>query len=170
MEDPYVKLARKTIETYIKEGRVIKLPDGLPSEMYEKSAGAFVSLHIRGGLRGCIGTIAATCDCVAEEIIQNAISASTKDPRFEPVEESELDRLEYSVDVLGDAEDIDSKDKLDVKRYGVIVTNGFKRGLLLPDLDGVDSVDDQIAIAKRKAGIGAYEKVNLQRFEVVRHH
>lgn len=170
MEDPYVKLARKTIETYIKEGRVIKVPDGLPSEMYEKSAGAFVSLHIRGGLRGCIGTIAATCDCVAEEIIQNAISASTKDPRFEPVEESELDRLEYSVDVLGDAEDIDSKDKLDVKRYGVIVTNGFKRGLLLPDLDGVDSVDDQIAIAKRKAGIGAYEKVNLQRFEVVRHH
>ncbi len=170
MEDPYVKLARKTIETYIKEGRVIKVPDGLPSEMYEKSAGAFVSLHIRGGLRGCIGTIAATCDCVAEEIIQNAISASTKDPRFEPVEESELDRLEYSVDVLGDAEDIDSKDKLDVKRYGVIVTNGFKRGLLLPDLDGVDSVDDQIAIAKRKAGIGAYEKVDLQRFEVVRHH
>lgn len=170
MEDPYVKLARKTIETYIKEGRVIKVPDDLPSEMYEKSAGAFVSLHIRGGLRGCIGTIAATCDCVAEEIIQNAISASTKDPRFEPVEEGELDKLEYSVDVLGDAEDIDSKDKLDVKKYGVIVTNGFKRGLLLPDLDGVDSVDDQIAIAKRKAGIGAYEKVNLQRFEVVRHH
>ena len=170
MEDPYVKLARKTIETYIKEGRVIKVPDDLPSEMYERSAGAFVSLHIRGGLRGCIGTIAATCDCVAEEIIQNAISASTKDPRFEPVEENELDRLEYSVDVLGDAEDIDSKAQLDVKKYGVIVTNGFRRGLLLPDLDGVDTVDDQIAIAKRKAGIGEYEKVNLQRFEVVRHH
>lgn len=170
MEDPYVKLARKTIETYIKEGRVIKVPDDLPSEMYERSAGAFVSLHIRGGLRGCIGTIAATCDCVAEEIIQNAISASTKDPRFEPVEENELDRLEYSVDVLGDAEDIDSKAQLDVRKYGVIVTNGFRRGLLLPDLDGVDTVDDQIAIAKRKAGIGEYEKVNLQRFEVVRHH
>lgn len=170
MEDPYVSLARKTIETYIKEGYVIKVPDDLPNEMYERSAGAFVSLHIRGGLRGCIGTISATCDCVAREIIQNAISASTKDPRFEPVEEKELEKLEYSVDVLGDAQKIDSKKELDVRKYGVIVTNGLRCGLLLPDLEGVDTVDDQIAIAKRKAGIGEYEKVELQRFEVVRHH
>ena len=170
MEDPYVKLARKTIETYIKDGYVIDVPDDLPPKMYEQSAGTFVSLHIRGGLRGCIGTISATCDCVAREIIQNAISAATKDPRFEPVTQDELDKLEYSVDVLGEAQDIDSKAQLDVKRYGVIVTNGYRRGLLLPDLDGVDNVDDQIAIAKRKAGIGEYEKVDLQRFEVIRHH
>jgi AmmeMemoRadiSam system protein A len=149
---------------------LIDVPDDLPPKMYEQSAGTFVSLHIRGGLRGCIGTIAATCDCVAREIIQNAISAATKDPRFEPVTQDELDKLEYSVDVLGEAQDIDSKAQLDVKRYGVIVTNGYRRGLLLPDLDGVDNVDDQIAIAKRKAGIGEYEKVDLQRFEVIRHH
>lgn len=170
MEDAYVSLARKTIETYIREGYVIKVPDDLPTEMYEKSAGTFVSLHIRGGLRGCIGTISATCDCVAKEIIQNAISAATKDPRFEPLEESELERLEISVDVLGQAQDIESKAMLDVKKYGVIVTSGYKRGLLLPDLDGVDSVDEQISIAKRKAGISEYEKVSLQRFEVIRHY
>ena len=168
--DEYVKLARKTIETFIKENIKICLPNDLPKDMTDKRAGAFVSIHKYGQLRGCIGTILPTTGCVGEEIIQNAISASTSDPRFPAITENELSALEISVDVLGEPEDIPSPDYLDVKKYGVIVTKGFKRGLLLPDLDGVDTVEDQIAIAKRKAGIGYDEEVKLQRFEVIRHH
>ncbi len=168
--DEYVKLARKTIETFIKENTKISLPKDLPKDMTDKRAGAFVSIHKYGQLRGCIGTILPTTGCVGEEIIQNAISASTSDPRFPAITENELSALEISVDVLGEPEDIPSPDYLDVKKYGVIVTKGFKRGLLLPDLDGVDTVEDQIAIAKRKAGIGYDEDVKLQRFEVIRHH
>ena len=137
--------------------------------MKDTKAGAFVSIHKQGKLRGCIGTILPTTGSVAEEIIQNAISASTKDPRFDAITEDELKWLEINVDVLGEPEDIDSPDQLDVKRYGVIVSKGFKRGLLLPDLEGVDTVEDQIAIAMQKAGIAPGTKVNLQRFEVIRH-
>ena len=168
--DEYVKLARKTIETFIKENIKISLPKDLPKDMTDKRAGAFVSIHKYGQLRGCIGTILPTTGCVGKEIIQNAISASTSDPRFPAITENELSALEISVDVLGEPEDIPSPDYLDVKKYGVIVTKGFKRGLLLPDLEGVDTVEDQIAIAKRKAGIGYDEDVKLQRFEVIRHH
>ena len=164
-----MSLARRTVEAYIREGRKIAVSDDLDKELLQKQAGAFVSIHENGQLRGCIGTIAPTKDCLAEEIISNAISASTRDPRFPPIEASELDSLEITVDVLGQAEDIPSKDLLDVKRYGVIVRNGYRQGLLLPDLEGVDTVDEQISIAKRKAGIREEEKVNLQRFEVIRH-
>ena len=167
--DAYVQLARASLESYIRTGKRILVPDDLPGEMLSKQAGAFVSIHEHGKLRGCIGTISPTTDSVAEEIIQNAISASTKDPRFEPIREDELKWLEINVDVLGEAEDIDSPDQLDVKRYGVIVSKGFQRGLLLPDLEGVDTVEDQIAIARQKAGIAPGEKVKLQRFEVIRH-
>ena len=97
-------------------------------------------------------------------------SAVAKDPRFEPVEESELNYLDINVDVLGEAESIESEAELDVKKYGVIVQSGFKRGLLLPDLDGVDTVEEQVAIARRKGGIAPGEKVDLFRFEVVRHY
>ena len=108
---------------------------------------------------------------LAQEIIDNAVSASTRDPRFDPIRPDELKWLEISVDVLGDPEPVSSPDELDVKRYGVIVTKGRKRGLLLPDLDGVDTVEEQISIAKSKAGIADWDKrVELQRFEVVRHH
>lgn len=169
-EDAYVQLARKTIESYIRTGEKIAAPKDLPDEMRRKKAGVFVSIKENGSLRGCIGTICATRDSVAEEIIENAISASCRDPRFLPIEPEELGELVISVDVLGDTEAIDSPDKLDVKRYGVIVTKGRKRGLLLPNLDGVDTVTEQIAIAKRKAGIGEMEDVALERFEVVRHH
>lgn len=168
--DEYVKLARKTIETFIKENIKICLPNDLPKDMTDKRAGAFVSIHKYGQLRGCIGTILPTTGYVGEEIIQNAISASTSDPRFPAITANELSALEISVDVLGEPEDIPSPDYLDVKKYGVIVTKGFRRGLLLPDLDGVDTVEEQIAIAKRKAGIGYDEDVKLQRFEVIRHH
>ena len=169
-EDPYVKLARASLESYIKEGRQIGIPDGLPEEMRRNRAGAFVSIHEHGALRGCIGTIAPVTDCVANEIIRNAISASTEDPRFSPIRANELPYLDISVDVLGEAEPIDSVAELDVKRYGVIVTKGGRRGLLLPDLDGVDTPEQQVAIAKQKAGIAPHESVQLQRFEVIRHH
>ncbi len=167
--DGYVALARKTIETYIRENRVIKIPDNLDSSLTGRRAGAFVSIHEHGMLRGCIGTISAVRENLAQEIISNAVSASTEDPRFPPITEEELPYLEINVDVLSEAEDIESPDQLDVKRYGVIVTNGYRRGLLLPDLEGVDSVEEQIDIARRKAGIGANEKISLQRFEVIRH-
>lgn len=169
-EDAYVRLARQTIEAYIGERKQISIPRDLPEEMYESRAGVFVSLKEEGRLRGCIGTIAPVQKNIAEEIIANAISASTKDPRFHPVQPDELDKLVYSVDVLGTPEAITSPDELDVKRYGVIVTKGRKRGLLLPNLDGVDTVEDQITIAKQKAGISTYDDdVQLERFEVVRH-
>ena len=167
--DAYVRLARASLESYIRTGKTISVPDDLPAEMTKKQAGAFVSIHKQGKLRGCIGTILPTTGCVAEEIIQNAISASTKDPRFDPIREDELKWLEINVDVLGEPEDIDSADQLDVKRYGVIVSKGFKRGLLLPDLEGIDTVEEQIAIATQKAGISPGTKVKLQRFEVIRH-
>ena len=133
-------------------------------------AGAFVSIHENGELRGCIGTIAPVQKALYLEIIANAISASTRDPRFPPITKNELPDLEISVDVLGEAEEIPSEDYLDVKRYGVIVSKGRRRGLLLPDLEGVDNVETQVAIAKMKAGIREEDTdVVLERFEVIRH-
>lgn len=169
-EDDFVKLARYSLETFVKTHEPAELPDNLPAELTGRRAGAFVSLHKDGNLRGCIGTIMATRDTLAEEILQNAISACSRDPRFDPVTVDELDDIEYSVDVLGEPERIFDVKDLDVKRYGVIVENGGRRGLLLPDLEGVDTVEEQIAIAKRKAGIRPDEKVALWRFEVIRHH
>ena len=169
-EDEYVRLARRSLEAWVRNSEKISVPEGLPSEMTSRRAGAFVSLKKHGQLRGCIGTIAATTPSVAQEIIRNARSAATEDPRFEPVEPHELEDLVYSVDILGDAEDIDSPQQLDVKKYGVIVSSGMKRGLLLPNLEGVDTVEQQLEIARRKAGLGGKEPVKLQRFEVVRHY
>ena len=167
--DPCVQLARASLESYILSRKIIDVPQDLPEDLTARRAGAFVSIHEHGQLRGCICTISPARSNLAEEIIFNAISASTRDPRFPPIRKEELPFLEINVDVLGEPEDIESEDDLDVKRYGVIVTNGLRRGLLLPDLDGVDTVRQQIAIAKQKAGIASFEKVSLQRFEVVRH-
>lgn len=167
--DAYVRLARASLESYIRDGKILEVPEDLPAEMQKTRAGAFVSIHKHGKLRGCIGTILPTADSLAEEIIENAVSAATRDPRFDSITEDELQWLEINVDVLTTPEPIDSADKLDVKKYGVIVTSGHKRGLLLPDLDGVDTVEQQIRIASQKAGIHPGEKISLQRFEVVRH-
>ena len=174
---PYVKLARATIEQFIRTGKRLRfskdlpkgLADELPIEATSRRAGAFVSVHKNGALRGCIGTIGPVQDSIAEEIISNAISAVSRDPRFEIVREDELELLEISVDILGEPEDIDGPDQLDVKRYGVIVSCGFKRGLLLPDLDGIDTVEEQIDIARQKGGISPGDNYKLQRFEVVRY-
>ncbi len=177
--DIYVRLARLSLESYIRDRKRLKIPgdiglvshgEQIPDELIHKRAGAFVSIHKHGRLRGCIGTISPVADCLAQEIANNAVSASTRDPRFDPVTEDELPMLDISVDVLGEAEDIDSKDMLDVKKYGVIVsTRDGRKGLLLPDLEGVDTVDYQVAIAMQKGGIRPGEKYCLQRFEVIRH-
>ncbi len=168
-EDAYVRLARYAVEHYVRTGRCPPLPEALPDALLSRRAGVFVSIKAFGALRGCVGTFAPTTGSVAQEILQNGVSACAEDPRFPPVGASELDDLAYSVDVLGEVERVLSPLRLDPKRYGVIVQKGNKRGLLLPDLDGVDTAAQQIAIAKQKAGIGASEEVALSRFEVVRH-
>lgn len=168
-EDAYVRLARLSLETKIKTGKFAELPNDLPEEMLHHRAGAFVSLKKNDQLRGCIGTIGPVTDCVAEEILRNAVSAGTEDPRFSPVTEAELPELVYSVDVLAEPEPIESIEELDVKRYGVIVTSGYKRGLLLPNLEGVNTPEEQVSISMSKAGIRKGESYSLERFEVVRH-
>lgn len=169
LEDPYVSLARKSLEMYVTDGSVIEMPDVLPPEMAGKQAGVFVSIKKSGQLRGCIGTIFPTRKNIADEIIHNAISAGTEDPRFDPVREDELDSLVYSVDVLGEPETISSLSELDVGRYGVIVKAGWRSGLLLPDLEGVDTPEKQVGIALQKARISPSEKYAMERFEVIRH-
>ena len=169
---PYVRLAHATIEKYVRTHGRLNLNEyegELPPEALNDKAGAFVSIHKNGMLRGCIGTIGPVEDSIAEEIISNGISAVSRDPRFQPVREDELGLLEINVDVLGKPEYIDGPDQLDVKRYGVIVSCGSRRGLLLPDLEGIDTVEDQINIAMRKGGITPSDDYRLQRFEVVRY-
>jgi MEMO1 family protein len=164
---PLVKLAKDSIETYVKERKVFQ-PKEFTSEMKEK-AGVFVCIKKEGELRGCIGTFEPTQDNVAEEIVANAINTATQDPRFTPVRASELKDLEYTVDVLTEPEPIESKDQLDPRKYGVIVESGYRRGLLLPDLEGVDTADYQIEVSRQKAGIDPDEPVKLYRFEVKRY-
>lgn len=172
-EDAYVRLARQSLEHWVKYAKPLSRaawPKDLPEEMLKRKAGTFVSLHKRGQLRGCIGTIGPTASCIAEEIVQNAISACSRDPRFFPVQIPELELLEISVDVLGETEPIADTSELDVKRYGVIVSCGSRRGLLLPNLDGVDTIEEQVRIAREKGGIREGEKgITYERFEVVRH-
>jgi AmmeMemoRadiSam system protein A/AmmeMemoRadiSam system protein B len=170
-EDEYVRLARKCVETYVLSGRPAILPADLPAEMLQNRAGAFVSMKIHKQLRGCIGTIAPVYENIAEEIAHNAISSCSRDPRFVPVRPEELEDITYSVDILNPAEPIASEEELDVKKYGVIVecADG-RRGLLLPDIEGVDTVEQQVAIARQKGNIAPHEKVQLYRFEVVRHY
>jgi AmmeMemoRadiSam system protein A len=161
-----VELARKAVEKYVLQGRIFR-PRKLTPEMRQR-AGVFVSLKKHGGLRGCIGTFSPTMANVAEEIVTNAISSATRDPRFMPVQPSELHDLEYSVDVLSEPEPVSGVGELDPRKYGVIVECGFRRGLLLPDLEGVDKVQEQIEICRAKAGIAADEPIELYRFRVQR--
>jgi AmmeMemoRadiSam system protein A len=166
---PIVALARETVEKYVKEGKKTAPPKALAPEMKEK-AGVFVSIHKKNGdLRGCIGTFEPQQRNVAEEIIVNAISSATRDPRFDPVTPDELADLDYSVDVLTLPEPVDNIGALDAKKYGIIVVAGWRRGLLLPDLEGVDTPEEQIDICRQKGGIGPDEPVQLYRFEVKRY-
>ena len=163
---PMAELARKAVEKYVRQGKVFK-PRKLTAEM-KSTAGVFVSIKKRGELRGCIGTFMPTRANVAQEIVANAISSATQDPRFMPVEAYELKELEYSVDVLSAPEPVKGIGQLNPKKYGVIVECGFRRGLLLPDLEGVDNVEEQIRICRAKAGISVEEPIKLYRFQVNR--
>lgn len=172
-EDPYVKLARESIEFYVRNNRRMLAPEiGLPREMIDKAAGVFVSLKKDGHLRGCIGTTEPNQTNIATEIIHNSVSAAANDPRFDPVEESELPYIIYSVDVIMKPEPIESIDELDPKKYGVVVSSGFKYALLLPDLEGIDTVDQQLEAVMQKAGITKSkekDKMVIEKFTVVRH-
>ncbi len=165
---PLVSYACAVVEASVK-GESLPAPEeiaGLPMER----AGVFVSLKKHGQLRGCIGTIEPVTESVLLEVQRNAVAAAQHDPRFEPVEVSELGELEYSVDLLYPAEVIRDLEELDPKRYGVIVSSGERRGLLLPNLEGIDTAAEQVAIAKQKAGIKEAEVVRLERFEVIRYY
>lgn len=164
---PLVRLAKKTVEAFVRRGEVFQ-PKRLNAEMKEQ-AGVFVSIHKGDELRGCIGTFEPQHSNVAMEIVANAISSATRDPRFLPVTRGELKDLEYSIDVLSRPERVKSEDQLDPRRYGVIVEAGWRKGLLLPDLEGVDTVEEQVGICRLKAGIEPDEPVTLYRFEVKRY-
>jgi AmmeMemoRadiSam system protein A len=166
---PYVELARDAIAAFVKEQKVVEPPAELVGEAGEP-AGVFVSLHDeQGRLRGCVGTVQPTRPTVPEEIVRSAINSATEDPRFPPVRPDELEGLEIHVDVLTPMEPIEGVEQLDPRRYGVMVESTFRRGLLLPDLPGVDTVEEQVAIACRKAGIEPDEEMQLYRFEVNRY-
>jgi len=161
-------LARKTLEFYLKEGSLPKIPKDLPPEYYSR-AGVFVSLKKDGQLRGCIGTVEPVRDNLAEEIAVNSVSAAVRDPRFAPIDKEELPSLSVSVDVLGPMERISSEDELDPNEYGVLVRSGSRSGLLLPNLEGVNTVKEQLDIARRKAGIMPGQPADLYRFKVTRY-
>ena len=163
---PIIELARKAVEKYVRD-KVIARPRTLTPEMKQK-AGVFVSIHKRGQIRGCIGTFQPTQSNVAREIVRNAISSATRDHRFSPVTPEELPHLTYKVDILSKPELVSGKSELDPRKYGVLAEYRGKRGLLLPDLEGVNSVDQQIEIASAKGGILPDEPVKLYRFEVRR--
>ncbi len=170
IESMPVHLARESLRYFMEHAAVMPVPSGeLPPEL-ENRAGVFVSLKKKGHLRGCIGTILPTQSSAAKEIIRNAVSAATEDPRFSRVRPSELKELEVSVDILSAPERIESITQLDPRRYGVIVRHGGRSGVLLPDLEGIDSPEEQVDIACQKAGINAGENVDLYRFEVTRYH
>jgi MEMO1 family protein len=174
---PYVELARKSIDLYVKNGRTLDFETYRQStskhtflnEAAEISAGAFVSLHLNGKLRGCIGTIESVYDHLGDEIIHNAILAATEDPRFEPVKAHEIPHLEIKVDVMGEMEPVDDSSSLDVQTYGIMIKSGNRRGLLLPALDGINTVEEQLSIVRQKACIGKDETCQMHRFRVNRY-
>jgi len=166
---PLVQLAKDATELYVREGKVLDLKEeALPPDLRQK-AGVFVCLKIHGQLRGCIGTFQPAELTIAQETVRNAISAATCDPRFSCLRTDELDSIDYTVDVLTPPERVKDTSELDPRRYGVIVQSGSRRGLLLPDLEGVDTVEYQISIAMQKAGIPPGADVELSRFEVKRY-
>ncbi len=164
----FTEIARRALESRVR-GETLSLPRDLPPELGQPGA-AFVSLKKRGALRGCIGTIMPTKRTLAEEIAANAISAGLQDPRFPPVSRNELEDLTYSVDVLTEPEKVEDLSGLDPQRYGVIVRRGRRSGLLLPALEGITTVEEQLDIARQKAGILPGEDVEIYRFEVNRYY
>ena len=162
------KWAREVLNAYF-DGREPEVT--LESDDLEKKGACFVTLHKPdGSLRGCIGTILPVRGSLKDETKENAVSAAIRDPRFDPLTKEELEDLDISVDVLGSPELINAIEQLDHKLYGVIVSDGARRGVLLPDLDGVESVDQQLQIAMQKAGIPPGTPIAVERFKVSRYH
>jgi AmmeMemoRadiSam system protein A len=169
--NPYIKLAKDTITAFLKTNKIISPSKDLPARMLTGKAGVFVSIHKKdGSLRGCIGTFKPTKENIAQEILANAIAAATRDPRFPPVTEKELPKLDIKVDILSASKKVSKGKPLDPKKYGLIVSaKDGRKGLLLPSLPGVETAEEQIAICRRKAGIEPNEKVTLEIFTVERH-
>lgn len=167
--NPYVLLAKEAVENYIKERRVISPSGNLPQE-FNRKAGVFVTIAKGKELKGCIGTYLPTQDNIAQEIIQNAIAAATEDYRFSPIQKKDLDSLSYSVYILQTPAQIKDQGELNPRKFGIIVKAGRKSGLLLPDLDGVDTKEQQISIACEKGGIDPQEeKIAIYKFTVEKH-
>lgn len=162
-----LRLAREAVESYVVLGEQVAPPPE-PEGLLGERAGVFVSIKREGELRGCIGTLQPFEANVASEIIRNAIASASRDPRFPPVCRAELPSLTYSIDILSLSEPVDDACQLDPKRYGVIVEAGGRKGLLLPDLEGVESAEAQLEIARRKAGIPPGTTVKIRRFTVRR--
>jgi len=167
---PLVALAKQAVETYINNGKMIPIPEKMDETFTHEKSGVFVCLKIDKQLRGCIGTFMPVTENVAEETIRNAVAAATEDPRFSAVSREELGSIEYTVDVLSPPEEVHDLKELDPKKYGIIVIKDNRKGLLLPDLEGVESVDQQIHIASLKAGIISREGLKIFRFSVARYH
>ncbi len=181
--DYYIKLAKKAIENYIIKGEIISPPLDLPKEMLKRKSGVFVTLKKNEKLRGCIGTFLPTKKNLAEEIISNAVSSAVNDYRFLPVQKEEIPFLSYEVSILHLPElvvkitnekeineDFLKKIGLNPKKYGIIVKSNGKIGLLLPDIEGVESCLEQFLIACRKAGINNQDKeIEIYKFKVEKH-
>ncbi|XMB85222.1 AmmeMemoRadiSam system protein A [Mycoplasmatota bacterium WC44] len=167
-EDPYVRLARESLIHYLEKGNYIDIPSYVTDELKEVKRAVFVSLKKEGNLRGCIGSTSPTMENVAKEIIKYAVEAGVRDPRFLPVRIEELKMIDFSVDILTEPRKA-TRDELDPKKYGVIVRSGLKSGLLLPDLEGVESIEHQLDIVLQKAGIDSYDEYSIEKFEVLRH-
>ncbi|AKM82590.1 TPA: AmmeMemoRadiSam system protein A [Candidatus Berkelbacteria bacterium] len=172
MANIYTDLVKQTVEGYLTEEKLPTISN-LPSPLAIRSSGCFVSIHTKDKdlLRGCIGTIMPTHKSLGGEIIANAIEAAFHDPRFKPIEKKELDKLKYSVDVLGKIEAVKSENELDPEKYGVIVRSNdlIRSGLLLPNLEGIKDTETQIQIAREKGGIATDEEVLLYRFTADRY-
>jgi AmmeMemoRadiSam system protein A len=165
----FTKLAKGAVEKYIRTGKIISIPDNLPPEFYEKKSGVFVTIRNNNELRGCIGTYRPAHKNLAQEIIMNAIAASSRDHRFLPITQEEVKNLSIEVSLLSTPEKISDISELDPKKYGVIAKcSGGRCGLLLPDLEGVDSSEQQFLIACQKGGIDplSNKKIEIERFEV----
>lgn len=165
MMHPLVSLAKEAVEAYIQEGKIILVPKKFPQEFLNQKAGVFVTIEKKGELRGCIGTYLPTKENIVKEVISNAITAATQDDRFGPVQKEELPDLSYTVYILSEPQPVKNFQELDPKKYGIIVKSGVKSGLLLPDLEGVETIEEQFFIACQKAGINpAHEPVAIYKF------
>ena len=166
-----VRLARETVRRLLDGQQIPETGnDVTESVLWNGRRACFVSIKKKNGeLRGCIGTLSPVWPSLDREIIENAVLASTRDPRFPPMVRRELDDAVFSVDILSEAESVDGVEQLDPRKYGVIVSRGSQRGVLLPDLDGVDTAEQQVSIAAQKAGLHTLDGVKLERFQVERY-